>query len=848
MYDAKISQKNALMGIAFKQTGISSVTLDMTHPRAPARALHKLLPKPSHLLCASLLFSSLTQAQSSYEQLIEQARAGDYQPALSFLRSQQGTTSARYRQDHLVIASWAGEDAEVAEHYEHWTNSRDWPADTLAVVARSYRNLQRWPQALAAYERGLALSADHKGLLLGQLMTLADAGQSTRAIDLGHALVTRMPADAERRMALAYAYQRDGQPHAALLELDLARELAPSHDGVLRAYVEGLQRVELAQAALDLAERHPELFSAAQLRQLQGDLLAQRVRMADLATRRESERFMIADRALADADVLLQQWAGLPEAKSDRLRLRIDRLGALHARTRMAELIEQYRQLQQEQVELPPYALHWVAAALLYLRQPEQAASLYRQALAGENPKHPDWLNNQRSLFFSLVESEQLDEARLLAEQLAANEPPRLFLPGSAEAEPNGRWLEAQELLASAYLFGNDTPAAHSALAELADNAPNNTALRTSRAGLYQARGWPRRAEDELKVVESLSPRNLALEVEQGMTALALQEWHQMQLLADDAITRYPENLRAQRLDRLRNVHEMAELRLSGYRGLGAGGNVSGSHELGIDSLLYSAPLAHNWRLFGGAGYGSGEFEEGRAQHRWQRAGLDWRARNHSVEAELSSHDYGHGQQLGLRLSGSHDLDDHWQYGWSAQRLSTVTPLRALNADIRADSLDGYLRWRADERREWLLGATTAHFSDGNRHLGLQLDGSERLYTAPHWQLDAGLGLGLNRNSGSDQVPYYNPSSELSMVPQLQWSQVLYRRYQTQWSQQLQVGLGGTRQQGYGGAALGQLGYGQRLRLDDRFDGGLMLTALSRAYDGERERQYRLQFDLSYRF
>ena len=823
------------------------MTSDTNHPRAPRRALQQLLPKTQLLLCAGLLFSSL-QAQGSYEQLIEQARAGDYQPALNFLRSQPDPSSARYRQDHLLIASWAGEDAEVVEHYERWTKQRDWPADILAVVARSYRNLQRWPQALATYQRGLVLSAGHQGLLLGQLLTLADAGQSARAIELGRALVAQAPSDAERRLALAYAYQRAGQPHAALFELDQARDLAPGHAEVVRAYGQGLQHSGLVQPALELLARHPELFDAAQQRQLQGDLLAQRVRMADLATRRESERFMIADRALADADALLQQWAGLPEARRDHLRLRIDRLGALHARVRMAELIEAYQQLQQEQVTLPAYALRWVAAAFLYLRQPEQAASLYRQVLAGENPKHPDWLNDQRSLFFALVESEQLDEARALAEQLAASEPPRLFLPGNAEAEPNGRWLEAQELLASAYLFGNDTPAAQQALAELAENAPNNAALRTSRAGLYLARGWARHAEDELKVVESLAPRNLALEVEQGMAALALQEWRQLQLLADDVIARYPENLRAQRLERLRQVHEMAELRLSGYRGLGAGGDVSGSHELGIDSLLYSAPLAHDWRLFGGAGYGSGEFAEGRAQHRWQRAGLDWRVRNHSVEAELSSHDYGHGQQLGLRLSGSHDLDDHWQYGWSAQRLSTATPLRALNADIRADSLDGYLRWRADERREWRLSASAAHFSDGNQRLGLQLDGSERLHTAAHWQLDAGLALGLSHNSGSDQVPYYNPGRELSLVPQLQWSQVLYRRYQTQWSQQLQVGLGSTVQQGHGAAALGQIGYGQRLRLDDRFDGGLMLSALSRTYDGEREQQYRLQFDLRYRF
>ena len=34
----------------------------------------------------------------------------------------------------------------------------------------------------------------------------------------------------------------------------------------------------------------------------------------------------------------------------------------------------------------------------------------------------------------------------------------------------------------------------------------------------------------------------------------------------------------------------------------------------------------------------------------------------------------------------------------------------------------------------------------------------------------------------------------------------------------------------------------------DRFDGGLAISALSRAYDGEREQEVRVLFDVNYRF
>ena len=812
-------------------------------PRAPRRF------ESTILFCIALLSSACLQAQSHYDALIEQARAGRYEPALTFLRGQQTSRkSPRYLTDHLLIAGWAGHAEEVVELYERYGSERSLSADALAGVGRAYRNLRQWPRALAIYRRATARFPEHQGLRLGQVMVLADAGQSAAAVAEGQRLVAQAPKNADRRLVLGYAYLHAGQPYAALFEVDHAHELAPGRVDVDREYLLSLQRAGLAQQALLLAQRNPQLASAAQLRRLQGDVLAEKVRLAEMATRREGERFQIADQALAEAQRLLQAWAGQADARADSVRVRIDRLGALHARVMMAELLAQYRQLQDEQIEVPDYALRWVAAAFLYRRQPEQAVALYRQVIAKENHKHPDWLADHRGLFHALVESEQLDEARQLAEHLAEAQEPRIFRLGQPEPEPNARWLEAQELLASAQLQGDDTPGAERTSMHLADNAPNNASLRVARASLYLSRGWPRRAEAELKAVESTTPRDLALEVEQGLAALTLQEWRQLDLLSDDVIQRYPESLQAQRLRRLRDVHRMAELRVSAYRGQGSGSSVSGSRDLGIDTLIYSAPLRNHWRLFAGGGYVSGDFEEGRARHRWLRGGVEWRARNHSVEAELSNNNFTHGNQLGVRLSGIHDIDDHWQYGWSAQRLSTDTPLRALNADVTADSLGGFLRWRANERREWRLSANLAHFSDDNDRLSLILEGSERLYSAPTWHADLGLELSGTHNSGTADVAYFNPESEFGVLPSVQLSHRLSRRYQTVWSQEVQVGIGSNAQRGYGTEAVGLIGYGQRLRFDDRFDGGIAVSALSRAYDGEREHEVRVMFNVNYRF
>jgi biofilm PGA synthesis protein PgaA len=158
------------------------------------------------------------------------------------------------------------------------------------------------------------------------------------------------------------------------------------------------------------------------------------------------------------------------------------------------------------------------------------------------------------------------------------------------------------------------------------------------------------------------------------------------------------------------------------------------------------------------------------------------------------------------------------------------------------------VRWRGDERREWRLAAAGSHFSDGNDRYGLLLDGRQRLYTAVDWQADLGLEVGTSHNSGSTDVPYFNPKSDFTVLPTLQLSHILYRRYQTVWRQHGQIGAGSYSQQDFGTDPIGFASYGQRLSLDDRFDAGVTVSALSRPYDGDREHDYQLMFDLNYRF
>lgn len=810
-------------------------------------------PRLSLLAACAILAPAMALAGpgNDYDALIARARAGDYEPALAMLRQQGQNGGKRAIYDHIIIAGWAGNPAEAITAYEQLPRGAALPADIQLAVARAYRDLRRWPEALAAFQAGAQRHPGQSAFQAGEIMTLADAGRYPEAREAAARWLKRHPRDVDARLALSYVHARQGEPYEALHQADLALDAAPGTPYVVREYIHALQRARMADVALELARRHQDLFDAGQMRGFEADALAQQVRLAAMPTRSEAERFVLADQVLARYAELIPAWQQQEGGQADALRARIDRLHALHVRVLMADLVREYETLLAEGVSVPRYALNDVASAYLYLRQPERARDIYRQVAADDALRGDDAeqrLATETGLYYSLAEGEQFSETGAVTDDVESGYAPWLYYKGQSTRMPNDLNLESRQTLASARLQANDTVAAQQRLEDMVANAPNNSGLRSDLATVYRARSLPRASEVELKMAETLAPRSLGVENGQGFTALDLQEWRQAEALSQDTMARSPENLTSRRLAREWEVHNKAELRINGYRGLASDSPVNGSGDFGIDAVLYSAPLDYNWRVFGGGGYAAGDFEEGRGNYRWLRTGVEWRGRDLTVEGEVSTHDYGHGVKPGARLSVAYDVDDHWQVGGSGEIMSRETPLRALTSGISSNSLSAFVRWRANERREWTLALSPSHFSDGNNRWALGLAGRERVYTAPHLLADLEFEASTQRNSHDSNVPYFNPRSDLMLLPGVRLTHTLYRRYETAWEQIGTLGAGTYTQQGYGTGGVIALGYGQRYRANDVLDMGAMITGTSRPYDGERERELRIAFDLTYRF
>lgn len=788
----------------------------------------------------------------NYDVLIRQARSGDYPPALDMLRQrlQETPDDRRALGDYIVISGWAGDGQAATQAYEQAGSPGNLPSAALNTVARAYRDTQRWDRAIDLYREGERRFPDQPAFTYGHIMTLADAGRTDDAIQRGRELTGRQPGNADAHLALDYAYQRAGQPYAALEHASRAYDLAPRKPYVVRAYVLAQQRAQLPRAALRMAQAHPGILEPAQIRSLQADVAAQMTRAAAAESRGEAERFALADQALAMYDQLIAQWRDLgPSARADVQRAEADRLQALHARRRMQDIVTSYEAMRADGTTVPAYVLGDVAAAYLSLRQPEKAAPLFRQSLASptEAQEPSTRLADQTGLFYALTESERDARANAEMDHAIGEQPLWNYYKGTPVRQPNSLRLDAELTRARGDLYEDNTMLAQEKLDRMVADAPDNTSIRSARAAVYRARDLPRNAERDLKIAESQAPRAIEVEVGQAETALALQEWRQAKLLRDDLVARAPDDATVRRLAREWDVHNMAEWRVTASRGVTTNSPVLGSHDWNIDTVLYSPPIDENWRVFAGTGYSQGEFDEGNGYFGWARAGAEWRSRDITAQAEVSGNRYGYGTKTGAAASVTVDLDDHWQVGAGAALLSRDTPLRALKQNITSNSLNAAIRWRGDERREWTLSVTPSFFSDGNNRLAATLSGRQRLYTTPKVKVDALLDLSASHNT-ADDAPYFNPKSDLTVMPALQITHTLYQRYENRWEQQFLLGGGTYSQQGYGTGGIFTIGYGQRYRYNDVLEIGFMVTGTSRPYDGQRERDYNILVNMTYRF
>ena len=820
----------------------------MTHIYIPDRARWNIFRSACLTLALALALHAIPAkaSQSDYDSLVLKARAGDTAPLLNWFGQNRDRLDSDKHADWLQVANWADDDRQVVDVWEALPASarNSLPERSLLAVARSYRNLQQWQDARLLWEEILRRNPHQQDARAGWIMSLTDAGDDALARQEADLFIQQHGSYLSHQVR-AYVLRGHGNEWEQLFAVIRLRDMpaGQNHDTDLML-MDTLKAARVSTPALEHGSRlEPD---ASVLRRLELDQAAELVRTAHTDSRGEKERHRIADRALARYADLLQQWQDQPHTGDAILQARIDRLGALVARKHHKQAISEYEQLTQDGHVLPDYARRWAASAYLSNRQPDQAYLLLNELFSG-TPASQLAPEDAQELFFAALESERIAEGGALARAILTDSPYHRYHYGSPTPQPNDQWLTGQVLQGHFLQKSNRLDLAQTHNQQLTDGGPGNQGLRISHAETLLARGLPRAAERQLKIAEVVEPTHLMLERQQAYVAQRLQEWQQFDLLVDDVSRRSPEEPATQHLMRAHQVENMSELRLAGRKGISSGNPQTGSHDFSLYSALYGPRQHEHFRPFVGFDYGRGRFEEGRGNQRIYSLGVEYSRRDHWAELEASNHNARGGNKTGLRFSYWHDVNDHWRLGTDLERLSRDTPLRAIRNGVTSNQVGGYVRWYQNERREYTLGMSGSRFSDSNRRMNYSLSGKERLYSHPYLTLDLQPYLGISRNS-SQEGAYYSPRRDIHLAPSLFADHVLHRHYDTLWRQQFLLGAGYYWQDGEDDGMSITAGYGQRYAANQVFDIGAMLIWGQQPYDGDREHDLSLTFDLNYRF
>ncbi|MGH8768665.1 MAG: poly-beta-1,6 N-acetyl-D-glucosamine export porin PgaA, partial [Burkholderiales bacterium] len=686
-------------------------------------------------------------------------------------RSDRNPGNKGFLYDYLSALGEAGHDAELVALVPNIELATA-PVPVLNRAGRAASNLKRFGLAVELYQAAIKQAPDRIDIVAGLAYSLIDDRRPDDAVALLEARKRSMWQEIPLLEAYAEALQARRDPVHALLVYERILALEPANRAAIRNRIFTVARIGAPHRAVELAQQSPGALSEDELLRLKSDQAALTTRWGAAADQSAPDRFDNTDIALADNERLLQELQASGKNGAAARRLQFDRIEALRNRVRMREAVALYESLDAEGVEVPPYAQVAAADAYLYLEQPEKARDLYLRAL----PQISDSFSTQVQLFYAYSDAEQHREALEQIDRVVAATPQRVAAYSPFTIADNPDYASATATAAAARGYQDYLDEAEQRLEDFRRLAPYNMEARDKLAAVYSARGWPSKAEQEQLWVLAAEPAYRDSRIGYANTLRELQDWAPAGREVDALEAAYPDDRQVQRAAREWRIHNMRELQIDAGTGDSSGGaSPLGTKEHAFETRLYSQPIKQDWRAFLHQFEASATFPDGKGYRRRLGAGAEYRVRDLRLAAELSD-SYDSDSDLGVSLTGSWSLDDHWNFDAATDSSSNDIPLEARLADVRGTSLRAGVTWRAHESRSFGASLQTLDFSDGNRRNIVTGAAFQRFVTGPVWKLDGAAALYASSNSASN-VNYFNPEDDFGLDLTLIGEQRLWRRY-----------------------------------------------------------------------
>ncbi len=828
---------------AARRDSLHAASLDcLTHERGPATDdVTPTFPRIRALALAALVTAALPTAGAApaadptaeREAAVLLAREGRHAEAIVRLEALRAAhPGARpVAWDLAVILHWAGRDAEAVQVLRA-AGFADAPDYALMAAARAARNTQDHATAEALLALGARRFPAQRDFRTLRALVLIDAGRRDEARAELDRLARAAPRDVEIWLARAYLAESEGDAMRALTAYQRALDVAPGNRTAARGRILTLAALGAPERATELAGASPGLLDDGERQRVAGAKAAAWVRFGPLPTTDPAHRFDATDRALALLDAQRGDLAG-----DALLRNRYDTLVALHDRRRMPEAVALYEALLAEGAAPPGYVRNAAAAAYLYQRRPEEALALYDGVLA-ESPRD---LDARYGRFYALIDLERHREAYAQVDAIVADEAIWVRYADSPAKNDNPRRLAAEVTAGMARFYGDQLGESWGRVEPLRAGAPANAWLQESASEVALARDWPYRALDLARTGRALDPRSSGLRLREANALYALQDYEAAGAGFASLHAERPEDQGVRRAWRDWQSHNRRELRVGVELGRSAGPEIDGpSHAFSVD--VYSQPLDAHWRLKGafryadavvleglGLGFEEGLGRTGTAYHRRAAAGVEYRGPGVVALGEVSANN---GSESGPGALAAVDwrLGDHWTVGATGQIFSTLTPLRALENGVTANTLElrGGYAW--DEGRGIAAMLRGVDFSDDNERVEGSLRGWQKLLDEPGFDIRGELGVFASTSSRQD-VPYYSPEHDLSAELGLSFQH-----------------LGWYVEAGYDAAPVGRVAYTQRWRYDPDFALEYGVAWGRPVYDGQRETETAFVLAMTLRF
>lgn len=760
------------------------------------------------------------------KQAVQSARSGDYASAVTTLEQLlvSDANNVGVLHDLLIILGWNQQDRKVLRLAER-LNPETAPVDVLETLAKSSRNIADFEQSVRWYE--LAISRSPSGLEshLGLAMVYGEMGQHEEALRLLRSVSIDEHQRSQLLMAEAYIHSSREDYGQAIAACEKVLAINPNHRGALRSKMLAMRSLLLPDQALEIASAHPGILTEDELAQLRSDWAAVQIRWANETVKDKSSADHPLDDTLKEITAIRRQFV---DNDAVQRRSRFDRIVALRTQQQMTEVVAEYEQLAAETEFIPAYVLRAAAGAYLYLEQPKKAQELLVSALEQE----PNSFDLNHDLVYAYVELEQHQRAMDLAESMRQSQPVWRQLPGSRVIKRNPRRMQAEITAGVSLALADQLPQSQVRFETLLASAPHNTDLRQELATVYRRRGWTERALFEYQQVLSVEPDLTTARV--GYAHALLD--HRQYELADQEISALvsdvPTRLDVIRLRQRWEQHNKHHFHIESSFGDSSGVQY-GSQQYNVDGYFFVKSLAYRYRPFVHTSDAFAEFPEGDARRQRIGAGVEYRGIDWLGSLELHG-SRGDGGEIGLSSQVEWVASDYWSLAALLETNSNAVPLRGHRVGVDADRFGARVTYRANESRQVSMSGERSHFSDGNERNSWSLQGRQRFITQPTYKLD--LDGEVFASNGSEQnVVYFNPSHDTSIVVTAINEWRTYRRYEFAFTQQFNIGFGYYLQDSFGTSPIGSLQYLANVDFNEGMSAQLGVRYARNVYDGEAE-------------